>query len=610
MGQAQRKDEALPSVRWDLGDMYTGLDDPDIDADLERMLAGMKAFHRDHAGKLATTLGDALDAQSRMSCEADKLMGYLLLERSTDATNERIQQRIAQVQEAYAEASANYMTFFEHELSAMDDDAYQALLDRDERVSRHRSMLDHIRENRRYLLEENVERALQLRDPFGASEWADYIGEREALLRFEFDDRSLTQPEILHIASHDADADRRAAAQACFSTGLSEQGFDRLMTRTLNVVLGSKAVEDRERGYANPMSARNISNRVDDDTVEALHKAVAEFGAKQSRRYYRLLAAHLGRETLAWSDRNAPMPFGDNEYVPWTECVDTVLAAYESFSPTLRDLVSRMLERRWVDAPPYEGKVGGAFNCSLILPNGEARAYNFLNYMGSRRDIMTMAHEAGHGVHGMLAAESQGPLMYRAPMAYAETASIFGEMTTFRYVLERTTTDKQKLALLMQKSADHVNTVVRQISFSNFERRIHDQRRGGKLTLDQFSSAWMDVTRAFYGEDGELFTYSNVENLWSYVTHFMRPFYVYAYAFGELFTQSLYAARAQFGDDFEAMYLDLLRAGGSRNAVELMAPFGLDPRDPDFWRRGIDASITAWLDEAESISAVMGVRAA
>jgi oligoendopeptidase F len=215
---------------------------------------------------------------------------------------------------------------------------------------------------------------------------------------------------------------------------------------------------------------------------------------------------------------------------------------------------------------------------------------------------MTTAHEVGHGAHGMLAAEAQGALMFRAPMAYAETASIFGEMTTFQYVLSRTENDEQKLALLMEKSADHVNTVVRQISFSNFERKVHRQRREGKLMVDEFNAAWMEVTHAFYGEPGELFTYENVDNLWSYVTHFMRPFYVYAYAFGELFTQSLYARRDQFGVEFEPMYLDLLRAGGSKNAVDLMAPFGLDPRDPDFWRHGIEASIACWLDDAEEIT--------
>jgi oligoendopeptidase F len=221
---------------------------------------------------------------------------------------------------------------------------------------------------------------------------------------------------------------------------------------------------------------------------------------------------------------------------------------------------------------------------------------------------MTVAHEAGHGAHGMLAAEAQGALMFRAPMAYAETASIFGEMTAFNYLLSRTESDQQRLCLLMDKCADHVNTVVRQISFSNFEQRIHEQRKSGKLTLAELNQAWLDVTHAFYGKEGELFSYESVENLWAYVTHFMRPFYVYAYAFGELFTQSLFAVKDGFGKDFEGMYLDLLRAGGSKSAVELMEPFGLDPRDPAFWQKGIGGSIEKWLDEAEAISARLGVQ--
>ncbi len=606
MGDALNIAEA-EDVRWDLTDLYAGLDDPAIDADLQKVLDGLEGFHAAFAGQLQARLGDALDEQARLTCLVDQLMVYLFLRRSTDATNQHIQQRLAQVQEAYSEAAANFLTFFEHEVAGLEEAGYQALLDGDARVRTHKPMLDHIRENKAYLLEESVERAIGLRSPYGASEWSDYIDEREAELRFNVGGETLTLPEILHLANNHADADKRSQALSVFSEGLREQGFDKLMARTLNVVLGAKSVEDRERGYADPMSSRNISNQVDDATVEAWHEAVADVGAAQAQRYYKLLSAHLGKRPLAWSDRNAPLPFADNTKIAWNDCVETVLSAYASFSPTLSDLVAKMLERKWVDAPPYEGKGGGAFNYSILLPTGEARAYNFLNYMGSPRDVMTMAHEVGHGVHGMLAAQQQGALMFRAPMAYAETASLFGEMTTFQYVLANTESDEQKLALLMEKASDHVNTVVRQISFSNFERAIHAQRRDGKLMLEDFNRMWMAVTEAFYGKDGELFTYANVDNLWSYVTHFMRPFYVYAYAFGELFTQSLFARKASFGDEFEPMYLDLLRAGGSRNAVELMAPFGLDPRDPAFWREGIKSSIAQWLDEAEEISARMGV---
>ena len=607
---AQTPTTGAEDVRWDLSDLYTDLDDPRLDADLDQLVAEAAAFDQAHRGTLAQTLGQALTAQARMQERAMKLMLYLHLRRSTDAANARVQQRLGTLFERWSEAEANHLNFFDHELVAIDDETYAAILERDEEARRHRPLLDHLRANRKYLLEENVERALTLRSPFGSSEWGDYVEELESLLRFSLDGKDHTLPEILHVISNDPDGDRRAAALAALSDGMTAQRFDELMGRTLNVVLGAKGVEDKERGYGSPMSARNIGNRVDDATVEALHEAVAELGAEQGRRYYRLLSAHLGRRPLRWSDRNAPLPFADNRVIPWQECVDTVLAAYGSFSPTLRDLVRTMIERRWVDAPPYAGKTGGAFNFSVLLPGGDARSYNFLNYLGSTRDVMTVAHEVGHGVHGMLAARAQGALMYQAPMAYAETASIFGEMTTFRYLLQRAETDEQRLALLMDKCSDHINTVVRQISFSNFERTIHARRRQGKLTSDEYDAAWMDVTRAFYGPDGELFTYESTSNLWAYVTHFMRPFYVYAYAFGELFTQSLFAVQSDLGDRFEGMYLELLRAGGSKSAVELMEPFGLDPRDPEFWRRGIAGSVQTWLDEAEAISARMGVKVA
>lgn len=590
-------------VRWQLDDLYSGLDDPALEADLQTVVRQSKAYHEKHQGKLHLTLGEALADESEISTRVDQLMVYLFLRRSTDTTDADIEAAIGRVQETLARTDADYMNFFAHELAAMAPEAYDKALAADENAQRHRSLLDHIRANRDHLLDEPIERALTLRRPFGASEWSDYIDEVESELVFEMEGESLRLPEILHRLSNDPDAERRASALAVFAKGLRGQKFDRLMARTLNVVLGAKSVEDRERGYASPMSSRNIGNRVDDDTVEALHKAVAEEGAAQCRRYYQLLSRHLGISPLRWSDRNAQLPSAEQRLIPWQECVDTVLAAYGSFSETLRDRVQHMIDRRWVDAPPGPGKTGGAFNYSVLLPGDRAQSYMFLNYLGSPRDVMTVAHEAGHGVHGLLAAQSQGALMFRAPMAYAETASIFGEMTTFRYLLERCESDEQKLSLLMDKCSDHVNSVVRQISFSNFERRAHDARRTGKLKVEDFERMWMDVTREFYGPDGELFTYENVEPLWCYVTHFLRPFYVYAYAFGELFTQSLYSVKDQFGADFEPMYLDLLRAGGSKNAIELLEPFGLDPRDDGFWRDGIRGSLGAWLDQAEALTA-------
>ncbi len=599
------------SVRWDLSDLYKTIDDPAVDADLDKLLAMAAEFSEHHRGKLAQDLGGALTKQARMTELVDQLFIYLFLNRSTDAKNQLTAQRIGQVQEKWSRAAADHLNFFEHELAAIDDATYAKVLETDEVARQHRPMLDKIREDAKYLLDEPVERALTLRSPYGPSEWSDYADEWEADLRFELDGEPRSLPEILHVINSDADGDKRARALESFSTGMKSQRYDRFMARTLNVVMGAKAVEDTERGYPTPMTSRNRSNWLDDETVETLHTVVAEDGAKQCRRYYRLLSAHLGMSPLRWSDRNAPLPFQDTRTVPWQECVDTVLQAYASFSETLAGLVQTMFDRRWVDAPPDEGKVGGAFNYSVCLPNGEARAYNFLNYMGSTRDVMTVAHELGHGAHGMLSGTAQGPLQFRPGMAYAETASIFGEMTTFEFLLKQAETDEQRLALLMSKSNDFLNSVVRQISFSNFERAVHAKRRElGKLTVEQFDAEWMKVTHAFYGDDGDIFSYEHAGNLWTYVSHFLRPFYVYAYAFGELFTQSLFAAKGRFAGEFEPMYVDLLRAGSTKDAVALMEPFGLDPRSAEFWRGGISASITRWLDEAEEISRAMGVSVA
>jgi oligoendopeptidase F len=595
------------AVHWKLSDLYSGVDDPALDRDLETAVKLAQELCARHRGQLERSLGAALEERARIAEILDTMFMYLYLERSTDAANSRIQQRMAQAHEVWSQAEAEYLTFFDHELARMPEEVFSALVERNEVVRHHRPTLEHIRRTARYLLDEVVERALTLRAPFGPQEWSDYSDEWEAELRFSVDGADKTLPEILHIINNDPDGGRRAQALEAFHRGIGEQRYDRFMARTLNVVVGAKAVEDRERGYASPMSARNIHNQVDDATVEALHDAVADLGAREARRYYRLLSAHLCKTPLRWSDRNAPLPFQDSRSIPWTECVQTVRSAFGSFSPALCELVDSILDQRWVDAPPGQGKLGGAYNYTSCAPGGRARSYTFLNYLGSPRDVMTVAHELGHGVHGLLAAKAQGALQFRAPMVYAETASIFGEMTTFRYVLDRAGSDQEKLGLLMGKANDFINSVVRQISFSNFERAIHEQRRSGKLTVEDFNGHWMAVTRAFYGADGDIFTYEHTDNLWAYVGHFLRPFYVYAYAFGELFTQSLFAVQDRFGAQFEAMYLDLLRAGGSKGAVELMAPFGLDPTDPAFWRDGISGSLSKWLDQAEALSAAMGV---
>jgi len=378
-----------------------------------------------------------------------------------------------------------------------------------------------------------------------------------------------------------------------------------------------KAVEDKERGYAHPMDLRNKANRIPDSVVKVLHNAVTNLGGSLTRRYYKLKARHLGLATMRWSDRNAPMPFADTTRIPFDEAAGIVKGSYESFSPTLTALVKTFFTDRRIDVPVVKEKRGGAFNSSHVLPGGKAVSFTLMNYLGSNHDVMTLAHELGHGVHGILAGEAQGPLMFHAPIAYCETASVFGEMTTFTFLKERLVRSGDKnslLALIMSKLDSTINTVVRQIGFSNFERRLHGMDESytswtepKKRSVEELDAIWLKTAQELYGQPGEIFTYENSEHLWAYIPHFHSPFYVYGYAFGELLTQSLYAQRKRLGAKFEPLYLDLLRSGSTKDVVELLAPFGLDARNEAFWNDGITVSLGALIEEAEQLSRDMGV---
>jgi oligoendopeptidase F len=320
----------------------------------------------------------------------------------------------------------------------------------------------------------------------------------------------------------------------------------------------------------------------------------------------------LGMPSLKWSDRNAPLPFADTTVVPFDKAMGTVLAAYGSFSSTLARIIEGFISANCIDAPAVKGKRGGAFNCSFLLPGRRPRSFTFMNYLGSNHDVMTLAHELGHGVHGILAGEAQGPLMCHPPIAYCETASVFGEMTTFNFVKKNLAEKGDAtalLALLAQKIEGMLNTVVRQIGFSNFERRVHgmdssysEWHEPKKLSVEELDEYWLATAKEMYGEEGEVFTYENTSHLWSYVSHFHHPFYVYGYAFGELLTQSLYAQQARLGRSFEPLYLDLLRSGATKDVVEFLQPFGLNAAEGSFWAEGIRGSLETMIAEAENLA--------
>ncbi len=608
--------ESAELIRWDLSVLYADITDPRLDADLKHLTELAKHFSDTYKGKLAELLGAAIREYSEIDMLSGKITSYLFLRESTDLTNAAIKAKHAAFQRELSALRGEHLTFFELELVQLEDSTLKKFYDSDPFVAKHRPWIEHIRTFKPHFLSEPVESALTKRSPFDSSSWSDFFDEVEADLNFEFRSGTKNLTEMMHLIAESKDGAERAEALKCVNDGLAGP-FAKYAAQTLYMVAGLKAVEDKERGYAHPMDVRNKSNRIPDAVVSVLHNAVTTLGGSLTRRYYKLKARHLGLPVLRWSDRNAPMPFADTTRIPFEEAAGIVTGSYESFSPTLTSIVKSFFAERRIDVPVQKEKRSGAFNSSHVLPGGKSVSFTLMNYLGSNRDVMTLAHELGHGVHGILAGEAQGPLMFHAPIAYCETASVFGEMTTFTFLKDRLLRSGDKhslLALIMAKLDSTINTVVRQIGFSNFERRLHGMDESyttwsepKKRSVEELDAIWLRTAKELYGEEGEIFTYENSEHLWAYIPHFHSPFYVYGYAFGELLTQSLYAQRQRLGARFEPLYLDLLRSGATQDVVELLAPFDLDARNEAFWRDGITVSLGALIEEAEQLSRDMGV---
>lgn len=608
--------EGTEQVRWDLSVLYADIDDPRLESDLRDFAAMAERFSLAYKGKLAELLGSAIGDYSEMEMLQGKIASYLFLRESTDLTNAAIKARHAEVQRELSALCGEHLTFFELELVQLTSDALEAWYARDSIVAKHRPWIEHMRLFKPHFLTEPVESALTKRSAFDSSSWSEFFDEVEADLEFSFRGATQNLTELLHLLTKSKDAAERADALKCVNKGLGGP-FAKYAAQTLYMVAGSKAVEDKERGYAHPMDRRNKANRIPDSVVDVLHSVVTSVGGPLARRYYQLKTRHLGLPILRWSDRDAPMPFADTTSLPFQEAKDVVTTAYESFSPTLATIVKSFFAERRIDAPVFKEKRHGAFNSSHVLPGGKPVSYTLMNYLGSNSDVMTLAHELGHGVHGILAGEAQGPLMFHAPIAYCETASVFGEMTTFTFLKDRLTRSgdtRSLLALLMSKIDKVINTVVRQIGFSNFERRLHGMDESyttwtgpKKRSPEDLGAIWLRTVQELYGREGEIFTYEDIDRLWAYIPHFHSPFYVYGYAFGELLTQSLFAQRARLGPKFEPLYLELLRSGSTKDVVGLLAPFDLDARNESFWKEGIAGSLGALIDEAEQMSRALGM---
>ena len=577
---------------WDLIDLYSGMDSPALAADLERIEKDAGAFRKRHAGKVAALDGAALGAAVAAFEALEEIMGgilsYAQLLHAGDVADAEVAKFYQTTMERVNRISSG-LVFFTLEINRIDDDALAEKMQAPE-LAKYAPWLRDVRVFRPHELAEDMERLLHEKHVAGRAAWNRLFDETMAGLRFPVDGRDLTSAEVLHLLSDPDGVVRKSAAKAL---GVVLGGNVSLFALITNTLAKDKEIEDKWRDYPRPQSMRNLSNHVEDEVVDALAAAVQDAYPDLSHRYYRLKAGWFGTETLDYWDRNAPLPDAEDRLIPWDEARTIVLDAYDDFSPELAHIGRRFFDNAWIDAGVRAGKSPGAF-AHPTVPS--AHPYLLLNYMGRPRDVMTLAHELGHGVHQVLAG-GQGCLMADTPLTLAETASVFGEMLTFRALLGAQTDAARRKAMIAAKVEDMLNTVVRQIAFYEFENRVHAERRDGELTADRISDIWLDVQRESLGP--ALRFDDEYRFFWTYIPHFIHaPFYVYAYAFGDCLVNSLYAVYQGAADGFADRYLDMLRAGGTLRHRELLKPFGLDAADPGFWSKGLGV-IAALIDELE-----------
>ena len=586
---------------WNLKDLYPGLDSAEVKWDLENSETRVVEFEAEFKSKLAALAtrpdaGQALAAAVKRYEALDetmsRLMSYASLIYAANTTDPVRAKFYGDMQERITAASL-HLLFFTLELNRVDDAVLEAAM-MDPALGHYRPWIEDVRKEKPYQLEDRVEQLFHEKSVTVYSAWNRQFDETIASLRFRISSQPLSIEPVLNLLQDADGKKRKAAARALAKTFKQHLRPFALITNTL---AKDKEISDRWRGFNDVADARHLANRVEPEVVEALVSAVRDAYPKLSHRYYALKAKWFGVKKLPHWDRNAPLPKVAQRTISWSDARATVLDAYGAFSPTMAEVAGRFFAKNWIDAPVRPGKQPGAF-AHPTVPS--VHPYVMLNYMGKPRDVMTLAHELGHGVHQVLAAPN-GPLMAPTPLTLAETASVFGEMLTFKKLLAATTDKKQRKAMLAAKVEDMINTVVRQIAFYSFERKVHLERRNGELTADKLCELWMSVQSESLGPAIKL--KPGYETFWCYIPHFIHsPFYVYAYAFGDCLVNSLYAVYEKSTAGFAERYLAMLSAGGTKHHSELLAPFGLDARDPKFWDDGLSV-IAGLIGELEALDA-------
>ncbi|WP_375465454.1 M3 family oligoendopeptidase [uncultured Methylobacterium sp.] len=586
---------------WDLADLYAGLDAPEFRSDLARAEADCRAFSDAYAGTIAQ-LARGPDASEKLAAAVaayeaieellGRLMSYAGLVYSGDTTDEARAKFYGDTRERLTDASG-HLLFFALELNRIEDGVMDAAMARGA-LAHYAPWIEDLRREKPFQLEDRIEKLFLEKSVTANAAWDRLFNETIAALRFPVQGERLPLEPTLNKLQDPDGTVRREAAGAL--SGVFRENL-RVFTLITNTLAKDKEISDRWRGFKDVADARHLSNRVEPEVVAALVDAVRAAYPRLSHRYYRLKARWFGVDALPYWDRNAPLPRVEQRTIPWSEARDTVLDAYGAFSPRMAGIAKDFFDRRWIDAPTRPGKAPGAF-AHPTVPS--VHPYVLVNYQGKPRDVMTLAHELGHGVHQVLAG-ANGALMAPTPLTLAETASVFGEMLTFRRLLAATTNTTQRRAMLAAKVEDMINTVVRQIAFYTFERKVHLARAEGELTAERINALWMSVQAESLGPAITLD--AGYEPFWAYIPHFIHsPFYVYAYAFGDCLVNSLYGVYAKAEDGFVERYFALLSAGGSKPYGALLSPFGLDARDPGFWQIGL-GMIEGMIAELEGMGA-------
>lgn len=580
---------------WDLSDLYTSPDAPELKRDMDWLEKACADFAGDFEGKLAgLSAAEMLDCVLRyekIDLIAGRIMSFNGLRYYQNTVDAERAKAMSDAQDKIT-AYTTPLVFFSLEVNRIEDAILEGWFAENADLARYKPIFDRLRLMRPYQLSDELEKFLHDQSTVGAAAWNRLFDETVAGLTFTVDGEEESLEATLDGLS-DQNRDKREASAREVARVFGENV--KLFSRVHNTLAKEKEIEDRWRGMPTPQTGRHLSNQVEPEVVEALRNAVVDAYPKLSHRYYELKRGWLGLDVMEVWDRNAPLPMESDRKVGWDEARETVLSAYSAFDPEMARLAEPFFDKGWIDAGVKPGKAPGAFAHPTVA---DAHPYVMLNYLGKPRDVMTLAHELGHGVHQRLAA-GQGELLSSTPLTLAETASVFGEMLTFRRLLENAPNAAEKKVLLANKVEDMINTVVRQIAFYDFECKLHEARRAGELTPDDIGALWMSVQ----GESlGPAFTFmEGYESFWAYIPHFVHsPFYVYAYAFGDGLVNALYAVYEEGDADFQSKYFEMLKAGGSKHHRELLAPFGLDASDPKFWDKGL-SMISGYIDELEAM---------